>query len=203
MQKQSLSLFIVLVSVFVILCAAIAGCASQTPPVPAVTPSATQQQLSTIEPLQMMLQPSDLPANFTLVETYERSASNVSDWGTVHGWKKGYGIYYETGGRDVRGLEQTISVYPVGNISLVLPNTVQQVNEWAAEEGNMTVEELPVPGVGDASRALKVSVTGDPIPVYIIAFVKYDVFEQLSINGTASDYDTLRQAAGTAAAKIK
>jgi len=195
MEKKSLAPMIVLMAVFIILCAGIAGCTSQTP--------VTQQKLSTIEPSLMVLEPADVPANFTLVEKYERTAANMSDWALNTGWKKGYGVYYETTGQDVQGLDQVISVYPAENITLIVPETVRGVKNWSVENTNVTVEELPIPGVGDFSRALQISEKGDPINVYMIAFVKYDVFEQLYLNGTARDYDTLIQIAENAAAKIK
>ena len=195
MKKLSLAPMIVLMSVFIIICAGIAGCASQAP--------VTQQNLSTIEPSLMVLEPADVPANFTLVEKYERNAANMSDWALNTGWKKGYGIYYETTGRDVQGLDQVISIYPAENITLILPQTVSGIKNWSMEDTNVTVQELPIPGVGDSSRALHISEKDDPINLYMIAFVKDDVYEELYLNGTTSDYDTLIQIAETAAAKIK
>ncbi|MCK9580021.1 MAG: hypothetical protein M0Q92_06170 [Methanoregula sp.] len=198
MKNQHVTLTIMVMTLFIILCAGIAGCASQAPS----SPTATQQKLSTIEPSQMALQPSDVPAGFTLLEKYERNVSDMRSWALDKGWKKGYGVYYESSGPEVRGLDQVISVYPAENITLIVPDTVQNIRTWVAEE-NLSFEELPAPGVGDSSSALKVSEKDDPINQYVIAFVKYDVFEQLSVNGTATDYDTLKQLAGTAAGKIK
>jgi len=48
---------------------------------------------------------------------------------------------------------------------------------------------------------MKVSDKSDNSQLYMIAFVKYDVYEQLSTNGTAADYETLKQMTGIAAAK--
>jgi len=50
---------------------------------------------------------------------------------------------------------------------------------------------------------MKVIQSGEPFDVYIIAFVKYDVYEELYANGTASDYEVLKAVAGKAAAKIR
>jgi len=196
MKKLSLAPMIVLMSVVIILCAGIAGCTTSQAP-------AMQQKLSTLEPSQMVLEPADVPTNFTLVEKYERNAANMSAWALNTGWKKGYGTYYETKGPDVQGLDQVISIYPAENITLIVPQTVQGIKNWSVEDTNVTVEELPIPGVGDFSRALQVSEKDDPINLYMIAFVKYDVYEELYVNGTAKDYDTLIQIAETAAAKIK
>jgi hypothetical protein len=213
MEKQAVSPMVILMTLFIIVTLGIAGCASQAPsapPVstvspapaaPAVSPS-TEQKLSTLEPSRLALQPSEVPAGFTLVEQLERNLSEMRPWAVDKGWKKGYYAYYERNGQDVQYIEQAISIYPIGNISLIVPDTVQGVKNWSAEE-NLTVEELPEPGIGDSSRALKISEPGEPVNDYIITFVKYDVFEQMSINGTATDYETLKQVAGTAAAKIQ
>ena len=200
MEKKSLILMIPLMFVFIILCAGIAGCTTSQAP---VTTPVTAQVLSTLEPSQMILEPSEVPANFTLVEKYERNTTTMNAWALNTGWKKGYGTYYETKGQDVRGLDQVISIYPAENITLIVPQTVRGIKNWSVEDANVTIEELPIPGVGDSSRALQISEKDDPINVYMIAFVKYDVYEELYLNGTARDYDTLIQIAENAAAKIK
>jgi hypothetical protein len=213
MEKPVLAPKVILMTLFIIVTLIIAGCASQAPsasPVSTVptapaaqsAPPAAGQKLSTLEPSRLALQPSEVPAGFTQVEQLERNLSDMRSWAVDKGWKKGYYAYYEKNGQDVRYIEQAISVYPIGNISLIVPDTIQGVKNWSAEE-NLTVEELPVPGIGDFSRALKITEPGEPVNDYIITFVKYDVFEQMSINGTAADYETLKQVAGTAAAKIK
>jgi hypothetical protein len=200
MEKKSLFPMIVLMSVFIILCAGIAGCTTSQAP---VTPTAPAQKLSTLGPTLLVLEPSDVPANFTLVEKYERNVTNMNDWALSTGWKKGYGVYYETKGPGVKGLEQVISIYPLENISLIVPHTVRGFKNWTLEDANVTVEELPISGIGDSSSALKISIKDDPVDTYMIAFVKYDVYEEMYVNGTARDYDTLLKLAENAAAKIK
>ena len=108
------------------------------------------------------------------------------DWSLEKGWKKGYYSSFETRGPDARGIDQVISVYPAENITLIVPNTVQGLKNWSAEEGNITIEDLPSPGIGDASSALKVRQTGKSVDLYPITFVKYDVYEELYANGTAA-----------------
>jgi hypothetical protein len=200
MEKKALVLMVLLMSAFIALCAGIAGCTTSQAP---VTTPVTSQILSTLEPSQMILEPSEVPANFTLVEKYERNVSTMNDWALSMGWKKGYGIYYETKGQNVQGLDQVISIYPAENITLIVPQTVRGIKNWSVEDANLTVEELPVPGVGHSSRGLQISEKGNPINVYMVAFVKYDVYEELYLNGTGRDYDTLVQIAENAAAKIK
>jgi hypothetical protein len=200
MKKMSLVPMTGLMLVVILLCAAITGCTTSQAP---TTPPATAQKLSTLDPSQMILEPSDVPANFTLMGTYERNTTNMNAWALSKGWKKGYGTYYETTGPDARGLSQVISIYPLENITLIVPDTVQGTKNWSVEDANVTVEELPVPGIGDVSRALQISEKGDPINMYMITFVKYDVYEEMYVNGTARDYETFLQTAKKAAAKIK
>ncbi|HEX3000802.1 MAG TPA: hypothetical protein VHN82_00285 [Methanoregula sp.] len=195
MKQSSYFLMIVLLSVAIVLCAGIAGCTSPATP-------AAGKKLSTIEPAKMALQPSDLPANFTLVEQFERNASDMREWALGKGWKKGYVSSFESRGPDARVLDQLISVYPVENITLIIPDTVSSFRNWTVEDRNVTIVDLPSPGIGDASSALKVTQAGEPFDVYIIAFVKYDVYEEIYANGTASDYEVLKTVASKAAAKI-
>lgn len=71
-----------------------------------------------------------------------------------------------------------------------------------AERMNYTIIELPSPGIGDSSRAIARFDKNDPDTVYLIAFSRYDVFEEIWGNGAAADYEMLKQAAAIAAAKI-
>jgi hypothetical protein len=199
MKKQSLSLMIFLMTCFVIISIGIAGCASQAP---------SASKTSTIEPAEMILQPSDIPANFALMEKGDRNVSEMSDWALDHGWKKGYyAVYVKNDPNSLPGtvIEQYLSVYPAENITLIVPDTVSGWKNWTVEENsvNVTFEEFPAPSIGDSSAAMSVSNKTDNTQVYLIAFVKKDVFQSFWTNGTATDYETAKQLAGIAAAKIK
>jgi hypothetical protein len=94
-------------------------------------------------------------------------------------------------------------VYTAENITLIVPDTINTWKSWPAEDSNLTVEEIPLPTIGDSSRAMIASDRSDNSRMYMIAFVKYDVYEQLQTNGNETDFETLRQMAVTAAAKIR
>ena len=198
MEKRSVSFTTLLLAAVIMLSAVIAGCASQAPPASPVE----ETKLSTIDPAQLVLRPSEIPAMYILDEEWERDAADMNPWALDKGWKKGYGIYYEKQAPDARFLQHAISIYPAENITLIVPDTV---NKWknGSAEGNFTVEELLSPGIGDSSSALKVTEVDDPMNMYIISFVKYDVYEELWTNGTATDYDMLKQLATAAAGKIQ
>jgi len=204
MKKQSAPPMIILVTFFVIILVSIAGCTSQTP---SASPS-TDKNLSAIEPSQMILQPSDLPANFTVVEKAERNVSEMRSWALDHGWKKGYyAMFQKNDPNSPAGtvFEQIISVYPAENITLIIPNTISAYRNGviAENDANITLEVLPSPGIGDSSSALIISDKSDNTRMYLISFVKKDVYQDFWTNGTATDYETARQLAGAAAAKIK
>ncbi|MCX6691948.1 MAG: hypothetical protein NTW33_07835 [Methanoregula sp.] len=189
-------------TILIILSAGIAGCSSPAPSASLVP----AKNLSTIAPSEMVLQPSDFPVNVTLLEKGERNVSEMRNWALDHGWKGGYYADYEKNNLNSPTgtiIEQVISVYPAENITLIVPDTVNIWKNWSAEDRNVTVEELSLPTIGDSSSALRASDKSDHTQSYIIAFVKYDVYEQLWTNGTATDYETLKQLAGIAATKIK
>jgi hypothetical protein len=205
MRNQSIAPMIMVMTFFIILSVSIAGCTSQAPSALPVT----DKNLSTIEPSQMALQPSEVPGNFTLVEKAERNVSDMSSWAVDQGWKKGYYAVWQMNDQSLLPgtvFEQYISVYPANNISLIVPDTVYMVKNWSAQEENVNisvVDELPLPTIGDSSSALRIFDKSNNTEEYIVAFVKKDVFQEFYTNGTAADYETARQLAIIAAAKIK
>jgi hypothetical protein len=149
----------------------------------------------------MALQPSEVPAGFVLVEKNDRNASDMRDWSMNMGWKRGYDAIYLKNGSEPRFLEQHISVYTPANISLIMPDTINQAKNWT--DANVSVEEVPLRTIGDASRSLKVTDRSDNTGAYLIMFVKYDVYEEIWTNMTAAEYDTFARLAETAAAKVQ
>lgn len=130
----------------------------------------------------------------------------MRDWAIDHGWKRGYYVDYVKNGGNMSEdpiFEQVISVYTAENITLIVPDTIGNWKTWQAEDSNVTVEEISLPTIGDSSRAMKASNRSDNSRMYMIAFVKYDVFEQLQTDGNETDFETLRQMAETAAGKIR
>ncbi|PKL64223.1 MAG: hypothetical protein CVV32_09785 [Methanomicrobiales archaeon HGW-Methanomicrobiales-3] len=196
-------------TVLLLLTAGIAGCTSSGPAtqVPAASP-APAQKLSTVAPAEMALQPSDLPAGFVLLEKGDRNISEMRSWSLEHGWKGGYfAAYQKQDGTASSGIiiDQALSVYPAENITLIVPDTLQLVKNWADEDrANRSVEDDPsLPSIGDFSRGMKLSDKNDEPPEYVIVFSKQDVYMELYTNGTAADYATLKNLAGVAEAKIR
>jgi hypothetical protein len=163
-----------------------------------------------MEPEEMALGPSEILGNFTLIQKSERNVSRIPAWQINQGWKKGY---YTTLQRNESGsggmeLQQFIAIYPRENSSrmvdyLVDGNFLDYERLSEGERLNVSMSELPSPGIGDFSRAFYQAHKEDPDPLYTIAFSRYDVFVEFWGNGTMADYETMKQAAAIAAAKIQ
>lgn len=208
---------IVIIVFFLLPLVALAGCISQeapASPTPTATPvpAAVQmpgKSLSTIEPAQMALEPSGMPGNFTLLRKIERNESMIRPWELNQGWKKGYSAAFKRDdpGRTGPQIAQFIGIFPRENVSRVVDylidgNFLDLARLSDAERMNNSITELPSPGIGDYSRAIAKFDKNDPDIYYLLAFSRHDVFEEIWGNGTAADYETMRQAAAIAAANI-
>jgi len=206
MVKKSISAIILLMTVLIVLSVGIAGCSSQTP---AASPTPeTTKTVSTIEPSEMIVQASEIPGNFTLVTERERTASELSEWALDHGWKKGYSVVYRKNDPNSPSgtiILQNISIYAGENATLAVSDTIDGQIDWITKENdaNLSVEKISISAIGDASGSLKYSDKSDNSSMYVIAFAKKGVFQDIETNGTAADYETARQFAEIAAAKIK
>lgn len=208
MTHQSSALMILLMAFLIVLSAGIAGCTSQAPSggqAPATSPAAAKTPSATDLPA-MVLQPSEIPGNFTQVDARERTAAEMSAWALDHGWTKGYSITYRKDDRNSGTIiRQNISVYSRENATLAVSDTIDGLADSIVKENNtnLSVEKITITPIGDASGALKYADKSDNSGMYVIAFAKTGVFEDIETNGTAADYETARQLATIAAAKIR
>jgi len=201
--------FIFLGVLLIILSVSISGCSSDTPSVQPTPGTPTQQtttakQLSTIEPSEMALQLSDLPANFIIQNRVEKVRSDVNQEAINLGWKSGYLVTVSrTDLQALQGtvIDQTISIYPVGTLSKVLLGS-KNVYQNLTSSG-FVLDELSNPQIGDQSKAFRLVASSDGSKIYIIDFTKKDVYESLRMTGKTTDYELLKDLAKIAAAKIK
>jgi hypothetical protein len=164
-----------------------------------------ESNLSTAELSETILQPSDLPGNYTVVERRVRSLSDVSPIARNLGWKRGVIVRYQLAGPTAYcgpSIQQIISVYPPENITRALPHP--QYHKRIAQENNenVLVEELPEPGIGDASTATKITQKEYVCSACLIDFTKNDVYSQIMVYGPAPDCESAKKLAERAAAKI-
>ena len=159
------------------------------------------QKTATKEPFELALQLSDFSSNFTIKERTERVKSDISPEGLDIGWKKGYYVRFARIGDvllDVTVVEQYISIYPTENITKAI--TLPYLNTEY-----ITYEELSKPNIGDDSRAYRITVKDEydsEERVYMIEFIKLDVYESFYIRGTTTDYELLRDIAMKAESRI-
>jgi len=194
---------ILIIAVFV------AGCTSNSP-ASTTTPLPTTARLSTVDPSDMALTLSDVPAGFSIVEGSEKTSSDVSQESLGKGWEKGYYVKFQkvnsatgTGIPDMEIIEQTISVYPISN----LPQVMTMVSTGILQEANatVTVDQLSNPNIGDVSQAwrIKTQLQGIQLTGFTISYHKKNVWEGLSMVGTSADYATLKNLANVSASKIR
>jgi hypothetical protein len=192
-----------------------AGCLSAIfpDPVPISTPSptpvpapTTESPVATVPVSQMALQPSDIPFDYILKDRSDRTYLEMSQMSHDLGWRAGYAVsYYRVNQEkyDLTGLRQLIDLYPLANM-----NKVFDIEKEAIESqntGTTKIYELPCPKLGE--RTLAYRKTDDQshlsISTYTIIFTKKDVYEELTMGGTTTDFETLKELAQSAAEKIR
>jgi hypothetical protein len=192
-----------------------AGCLSAIfpHPVPVSTPSptpvpapTTESPVATVPVSQMALQPSDIPSDYILKDRSDRTYLEMSQMSHDLGWRAGYAVsYYRVNQEkyDLTGLRQLIDLYPLANM-----NKVFDIEKEAIESqntGTTKIYELPCPKLGE--RTLAYRKTDDQshlsISTYTIIFTKKDVYEELTMSGTTTDFETLKELAQSAAEKIR
>lgn len=171
-----------------------AGCSSPK----TETGSTPDSGLSTLEPSQMVLQASDLPAGYSLKEQKQTDTARMDP--SIWSVKKGYEVAL-TKGTDAAGTDvivQSLLVEPPDKAG-------QQISLLTAEYAKKGVKpvQLSGPAIGDASSAFTVpgnAKTGGEI--YMIVFTKKDVVVLLMMSGPHKDYAVLQSVAAKAAGKI-
>lgn len=153
----------------------------------------------------LMLGVEDFPQNeeWTLKDRAERGKTDVSDFGLSIGWKRGYLASYLRGdlksdNLDYSRVDLYVSEYPVENITLAIKTQ---------ESDNYTrYDLLSDPQVGDESKAYKV-ISVDEYGIesiyYQIEFRKNNLLYTITIYGTRTDYNLLKELAIKTEAKLK
>jgi hypothetical protein len=153
-----------------------------------VTPIPTNANaISTLALSEMALQPSDLPEGYKK-ETPEESGGT-------------YAVQFVKGSTpiDKVTIYQTIRAY---HVEIDDKNSDRLINIVTSEYfKNFTSTQLSNPNIGDKSVAYMFKdSTGES---FTILFVKKDVFELMTAEGSQSDYEVLKTLAKKASDKIK
>lgn len=166
------------------------------------TPESTQ---ATVQVADMALQLADLPSDYVLRDRSVMTSPEVSQLSRDLGWRQGYFVTFDRTGRtrtDQTRIRQSINLFPAENM-----NKVFTLEKIALSEGPTPFSspyEIPFPTIGDRSIAYRMTNTPDEGQVtYTVIFTKKNAFERITMAGTSTDYETLKDIAEKAAARIR
>jgi hypothetical protein len=188
-----------------------AGCISPAPASPPTqipqpqsipTPESTS---AIVPPGDMALQLSDVPPDYLLKDRTVVAYSEVSPLAHDLGWRQGYTVrFYRLNKEkdDLTGIHQSISIYPPENIGKVYSLETEGILSGL---NSSTRYEIPFPIIGDQSIAFREIRIGDSqdFAMYTVIFKKKNVFETITMGGTSTDYETLKDVVRKAADRIR
>jgi hypothetical protein len=178
--------------------------ATLTPtPVPVPT---TESPVATVPVSQMALQLSDVPSDYILKDRSDLTYLEMDQMSHDLGWRAGYEVtYYRLNQEkyDMTELRQVIDLYPLANMNKVFD--IEEEAITAQENQTTQIYELPCPNMGQRTFAYREGTTQGPfsITTYSIIFTNKDVYEELTMSGTTTDFETLKALAKAAADKIQ
>lgn len=166
----------------------------------------TPESASAVVPAaEMALQLADLPPDYILRDRSVMTSPDVTQLTRDLGWRQGYFVTFDRTGRtksDQTRIRQTISIFSEGNM-----NKVFNLEKIALSEGSNPFTspfEIPFPTAGDQSIAYRMTNTPEEGQVtYTVIFTKKNAFERITMAGTSTDYETLKEIVQKAAAKIR
>jgi hypothetical protein len=177
---------------------------TQTPaPVPAPT---TESPVTTVPVSQMALQPSDMPSDYILKDRSDLTYLEMSQMSHYLGWRAGYTVtYYRVNQEkyDLTELRQVIDLYPLANMNKVFD--IEKEDITSKENSTTDIYELPCPNMGERTFAYREADTQSPLSIttYSIVFTNKDVYEELTMSGTTTDFEMLKELSQAAADKIR
>jgi hypothetical protein len=203
-----------LIAIALILVVGVSGCLDRlyerpvpipTPtPLPVITP-VPESPGSTIVPSEMALQLTDLPSDYFLRDRTVIAYDEMPKINRDLGWRQGYFVsFYRMNLRneDLTGITQTIAVYPLEKMN---PLFSVEKDDLLTHDTLTEQYEIPFPIIGDRSYAIRETHPDDPYRgvTYTVIFSRKNVFEKITMGGTTTDYETLKDVANKAAAKIR
>ena len=208
MQKWYGSLILVLIFL-----ACSSGCLSPSSEKPAAIPdpiptllSTPESKTSTIPPSDMALQLADIPSDYILKDRSVMVSPEVTELTRDLGWRQGYFVSFYRLNKDKddqTGIRQSINIFPVENMNKIF--SIEKEDMKSRAEGSGTIYEIPFPTTGDTSIAFRETNANNPynIALYSVLFTKKNVYEKITMSGTSTDYEVLKDIAQKAAAKIR
>jgi len=153
----------------------------------------------------MALGLTDLPSDYILRDRSVMTTPDVTQLTRDMGWQQGYFVTFDRTGRirsDQTRIRQSVYVFPVENIRRVY--SLEKIAFEGTESMMASPYEIPFPDIGENSIAYRMTDTPESGQVtYTVLFTKKNVFERITMSGTSTDYETLKEIAGIAAEKIR
>ena len=178
-------------------------------PTPTVTPEQTviptaTTATATTAASALALEPADMPADYILKERTDLTYSETDQVLRDQGWRGGYMVAYYRMNKakdDLTGFRQVIGLYSRENMNLVF-NVKKEAVVTENDTGD-TLYELPCPVLGEHTYAFRKPTTDPFSSTYTIMFTKKNVYEELTMGGTTTDFETLKTLAQAAADMIQ
>jgi len=164
-----------------------------------------ESPVSTLPAADMALQLPDLPSDYILRDRTAIAYAGISPVFRDLGWRQGYQVSYYRMNKDVDDITtiiQEINLYPLDNVKEVYSLEKEAL---LPPDDNATDYQVPFPLQGDRSVAWRETRSGDhgTIVTYTVIFTKKNVYEKISMTGTTTDYETLKDIAQKAVSKIR
>ncbi len=172
-----------------------------------------------LEPLGLTL--SEVPQNFTLVESRVKNSTEVGELARALGWRNGYVVRFIRPSDGIHGpaeILQTVTWYPAKNI----PGITELIEQGDRSDSSMIFSNLSSPALGSYSRAFSGTVNIRIIPEHEttnqlvsghvpeiiqqdfveIIFSKGNILEVIRMTGREPDFSILTSMAQKAYNKI-
>ncbi|MDD1685602.1 hypothetical protein [Methanoregula sp.] len=182
-----------------------ASLSATIPPTETRVSPAPESTLATVMAADMAFQQADLPPDYILRDRSATAYAGIDKIFRDLGWRQGYRVSFyrlDKDRDDMTLITQDIGIYP--------PETVKEVyflekDRRCPPEDNATDYQVPFPQQGDRSMAWRTTRSGSygTIVTYTVIFTKKNVYEQITLSGTSTDYEILKSLAQTAADRIQ
>lgn len=174
-------------------------------PIPTLLPT-PESETSTIPSSDMALQLTDIPSDYILKDRSVMVFPEVTQLTRDLGWRQGYFVsFYRINKEkdDQTGIRQSINIFPLENMNKVF--SIEKEDMKSRADGSGTLYEIPFPTIGDTSIAFRGTNANDPnnYVVYSVLFTKKNVYEKITMTGTSTDYEVLKDIVQRAAEKIR
>ena len=144
----------------------------------------------------------ELPEGYKIADRTPRTRSDIGEEPLGWGWSEGYYIKYLKGTEesifDISRIEISNSRYPLENIS----KTLEGVDYGDYEVEGYTIDALPIPNIGENSKATRFTDSEFGFREYRIEFYKKDIYVKIVSGGATTDYEILKELAQKIEKKI-